>query len=297
MTEYFLSLRAEWLKIIHNYKFNAFLVWILPIGMLAFYCFMIIGGLLTKAPPEELVYGCGGQWTDNLYNIWNFIIASPGSIFGRILPLAFFAVVFAGEYQWGTWKNLVPRSRRMTLLLSKAGAALLAVILSILITAPISAGGQAILCRVGGAAFGPALGEFSFAAVLRDFTLRCLIGVLALAVVLGFASLSSVLTRSILGGFLGGFGLSLMEVLSLGILVLLSNIFDKPEILNAYQFTPAYNIENLQGWFFQGQPFLGELLDLNIQVPVAQSLAVLIAWSVIPFLITLLLFQKQDLTN
>jgi hypothetical protein len=296
MTDFLGPLRAEWFKVLRNYKINTFLVWILPVGTLAFYSLMILGGLLLKAPPQELTFGCGGQWTDHLYQIWNFLLTGEGSIFGRILPLAFCALVFAGEYQWGTWKNLVPRSRRWWLILGKSGAALLAVSSSILITAPISAGGQALLCRVGGSAFGPALGSFSPWEVLGDFTLHCLIGVFSLGLVLGFASLMAVLTRSVLGGFLGGFGLSLLEILSPGILNLLGNLLQQPGIASAYRFLPAFQIENLGSWFFNDQPFQSQVLGLALAVPAWQSLALLVAWAIAPLLLTLALFQGQDLT-
>ena len=36
--------------------------------------------------------------------------------FVRVLPIVFCAGVFAGEFSWGTWKNIVPRSRRSGLI-------------------------------------------------------------------------------------------------------------------------------------------------------------------------------------
>jgi len=297
MTDRLGPFRAEWLKILRNYKVNLFLIWILPAGLLVFYTLMIVGGILAKAPPEELVFGCGGRWTGNLFNIWNFLIVSEGDIFGRMLPLAFFAVVFAGEYHWGTWKNLVPRSRRRTLLFQKAGAALLAVSASILISAPISAGGQALLCRVGGEAFGPSPASISLAGVLADFLLHSLIGILVLGMVLGFAALAAVLSRSILGGFLGGFGLSLLEILSLPLLTLLAKLFNSPGILRAYLVFPGYSTANLQAWFFQAPTPLPEALGTAAGLPGWASLLILTAWAVLPLLAAAAFFQLQDLAG
>jgi len=290
-------LRAEWLKIKRNYKFNSFLVWILPIGMLAFYCFMIFGALLVKAPSEELIIGCNGKWTNNATEIWNFLRVFPGSIFGRILPLAFFAVVIAGEYQWGTWKNLVPRNRRLNLLLSKGTIALLAVISSILITAVISAGGQSLVCKIEGVFYGPAISGAVLVDFLGDFTLSSLLGVLVLLMILGFAALASILSRSVLGGFLGGFVLSLLELFSLGVLYLLRNIFDNPYIVNLYRFSPGFNLDNLQMWFFQGHHYNGELLGMAVEFSVVQSYVVMGFWILIPFLLAFLLFHRQDLVS
>ena len=297
MNSYLGPLRAEWLKIKRNYKFNSFLVWILPIGLLAFYTFMIVGALVVKAPSEELIIGCGGQWTNNATGIWDFLRVFPGSIFGRILPLAFFSVVIAGEYQWGTWKNIVPRSRRLNLLLSKGTVAILTVIGSILLTAFISAGGQSLLCNIEGAYYGPVISGAVLVDFLGDFALSSLIGVLVLLLVLGFAALASILSRSVLGGFLGGFVLSLLELVSLGVLYLLRNIFDNPEIVNLYRFAPGFNLDNLQTWFFQGHPYQGELLGMAVEFSVIQSLAVMSIWIVLPYLLAALLFQRQDLTD
>ena len=297
MSNWLGPLRAEWLKIKRNYKFNAFLVWILPIGLLALNTFLIVGALVVKAPSEELIIGCGGQWTAKVNGIWDFLRVFPGSIFGRILPLAFFAVVIAGEYQWGTWKNLVPRNRRLNLLLSKGTVAILTVIGSILLTAFISAGGQSLLCNIEGAYYGPVISGAVLVDFLGDFALSSLIGVLVLLLVLGFAALASILSRSVLGGFLGGFVLSLLELVSLGVLYLLRNIFDNPEIVNLYRFAPGFNLDNLQTWFFQGHPYQGELLGMAVEFSVIQSLAVMAIWIVLPYLLAALLFQRQDLVS
>ena len=65
--------KAEWIKIARNYKFNSFLVWILPIGMAAFYTFMIAGALIVKEPSEELIIGCYGTWTSSAAGVWDFL--------------------------------------------------------------------------------------------------------------------------------------------------------------------------------------------------------------------------------
>lgn len=290
-------LRAEWTKVARNYKLHSFLVWIFPIGMFAFYGLMIVAGLLYEPARPGLVYGCNGQWTDNFNGLWSVLSVFPGSIFGRILPLAFFAVVFAGEYQWGTWKNLVPRNRRQALLLCKGTIAALAVTFSLFLAALLSAGGQALLCKVGGASFGPALSFAVLQANLLDFLLSILTGILPLLMILGFAAIASVVTRSILGGFLGGFGLSLLELMILSVLLLLRNLFGRPEIVNLYRFAPSFNLDNLRMWFFQGQAFQGEFVGMTVTFSVGQSLAVMAIWILVPLCLTMFSFQRQDLTS
>jgi len=290
-------LKAEWLKIKRNYKFNSFLVWILPIGLLAFYTFMIVGALIVKESSEELIIGCYGTWTGSAVGVWDFLRVFPSSIFGRILPLAFFAVVMAGEYQWDTWKNIVPLNRRLNLIFSKGTVALLTVISTILISAFISAGGQSLVCKIEGTFYGPALSGAVIFNFLGDFALNSLLGILVLPLILGFASLASVISRSVLGGFLGGFGLSLFELVLLGFFILLGNIFDNPQLVNLYRFAPGFNLDNLQVWFFQGHPFSGELLGMAVEYSVFQSLVVMVIWILVPILLAGFLFHRQDLVS
>ena len=297
MNKYLGPLRAEWLKIKRNYKFNSFLVWILPIGVSAFYTFMIVGALIVKEPSEELIIGCFGTWTNTAAGAWNFLRVFPGSIFGRILPLAFFAVVMAGEYQWGTWKNIVPLNLRLNLLFSKGLVATLTVISSITLTALLSAGGQSLVCNIEGAFYGPVFSGAVLLNFLGDFALSSTIGILVLLLILGFATLASILSRSVLGGFLGGFVLSLLELFSLGLLYLLRNIFNNPGIVNLYRFAPGFNLDNLQSWFFQSQSYSGELLGMAVEYSVFQSLAVLGFWILVPTLLAAILFQRQDITS
>ena len=228
---------------------------------------------------------------------WDMISVFPGSIFGRVLPLAFFAVVFAGEYQWGTWKNLVPRTRRLILFLSKCIVATLTVVFTILLMAPISSGGQALLCKVGEVAYGPAFSAEVLQSFASDFSSSSLIGFLALLMTLGFAALASVLSRSILGGFLGGFGFSMVETMALGLLVFIRNLFNVPEIINLYRFAPVFNLENLRTWLFQGHANQGEFVGMTVTYSVGQSLAVMTVWILLPLILAILFFQRQDLTS
>jgi len=54
-------------------------------------------------------------WTETLVGAWSFL----NNPLGRLLLIGFTAVMFAGEYQWQTWKNLIPRNRRVALILIK----------------------------------------------------------------------------------------------------------------------------------------------------------------------------------
>ncbi len=81
--------------------------------------------------------------TASVTGVWSLIIAFPGNILGRLLPLAFMAVMFAGEYQWGTLRQIVPRSRRSSLILAKVATTTFIVLLSYILTSLIIGAGQA----------------------------------------------------------------------------------------------------------------------------------------------------------
>ena len=112
-------LKAEWKKTTSNRMLSGFLIWIYPIGVGAFIAMMVLVSLLSESSARAMAATSSGQWTTDMLSIWLFISAFPGNIFGRMLPLAFMAVTFAGEYQWSTWKNVVPRSTRSNLILAK----------------------------------------------------------------------------------------------------------------------------------------------------------------------------------
>ena len=97
--------RAEWRKVFANFKLTSFLVWIIPIGYFAFQSVMILLSLFSETMTAGVEYFGSGDWTADSLSTWNMLIFFPANLFGRMLPLAYMAVVFAGEYQWGTWKN------------------------------------------------------------------------------------------------------------------------------------------------------------------------------------------------
>lgn len=93
-------LRAEWKKATGNLLLTGFLVWFLPVGVLAFYVLGLLVFLVTDDPTTVgIVRVTAESLTASVTGVWSLIIAFPGNILGRLLPLAFMAVMFAGEYQ------------------------------------------------------------------------------------------------------------------------------------------------------------------------------------------------------
>jgi len=289
-------LRAEWKKTTSNRMLSGFLVWIYPVGVGAFMAMMLVVSLLSENSARAMAATSSGQWTTDMAVIWLFISTFPGNIFGRLLPLAFMAVVFAGEYQWDTWKNLVPRSRRPALILSKYIVLITFVMLSLFLTSLLIAIGESLGHAAVGTTYGP---EFSIATLLAfapTYAQQALIALISLMILAGFAALSALLTRSILGGLLAGFGFSVVEPMSLMMLYLIGKILNRPEAINLYRFTPTYNLDNLRSWFLHQAAAPAPLAGFSVEPGIGFSLALLVFWVVVLVGLSVIIFQRQDIT-
>jgi ABC-type transport system involved in multi-copper enzyme maturation permease subunit len=289
-------LLAEWKKTTSNRMLSGFLVWIYPIGVGAFFTVTLLVSLVSERSAQAMVATSSGQWTTDITGVFVFISAFPGNIFGRMLPLAFMAVVFAGEYQWGTWKNLVPRSRRPALILAKFITLTSFIMLSLLITSLLTGIGQGLGHKMIGAAYGPSLNVETLLEYAPTYAQQALLALTSLVILGGFAALSALLTRSILGGLLSGFGFSVVEPMSLGILFLLGKILNRPEVINLYQYTPTYNLDNIRSWFAHHSAAMAPLVGFTAQPKMPFSLVVLAIWVSGLVALSIYIFQQQDIT-
>jgi ABC-type transport system involved in multi-copper enzyme maturation permease subunit len=292
--------RAEWRKVFANFKLTSFLVWIIPVGYFAFESVMIILSLFSGTMQAGVEYFGSGDWTADSLTAWNMLIFFPTNLFGRMLPLAFMAVVFAGEYQWRTLKNIVPRTQRWKIILAKMAALVSLVMLSILLTALIASVGPVTGHRIHDLPYGPTLS----AQVLGDFLLEtartAVIALLSLLIIVGYAAIAAILTRSILGGLLVSFGFAVLDAISLGLLLWLRGIFDKPDLINLYQFTPTYNLSNLHSWLCHGEAQLfitAGSAPLTAEPSFWISSLVLGIWIVGLIGLSIWLFQRQEITE
>jgi ABC-2 type transport system permease protein len=287
--------RAEWKKVVKNYKLTTFLVWIYPVGMAAFLAILLIVQLSAKSSAQGTVAPSSGQWTADMLVTWNIVSSFPANVFGRMLPLAFMAVVFAGEYQWGTWKNLVPRNRRVALILTKL-AALTAIVMTALVSTSVIVGlGQGLGHKMAGLAYGPTLTGEVLADFARDYTREALLGMISLLILAAFAGSAALLTRSILGGLLFGFGFSVLEPSELWLV--LGILLSKPEIVNLYRFTPTYNLNNVRSWLVDHSALAAVPPGFTAQPTLASSVGLLALWLLGLTALAAFVFQKQDITS
>jgi hypothetical protein len=127
-----------------------------------------------------------------------------------------------------------------------------------------------------------------------------LVGILILA---GYAVLAALRTRSILAGVFLSLGLSIIEPISLILLLFGGRLLDRPGLIRLFRLTPTYNLENVRSWVLDGAPveivpaaFGGPDLPA-IADPLLFSLALLFLWLVGLLITAAWLFQRQDITT
>lgn len=289
-------LRAEWQKVMKNYKLMGFLVWLYPIGLAAFFIMAVIAALVSERI-QAMIATTSGQWTSNMLGTWFLVTSFPMNIFPRMLPLAFMAVVFASEYQSGMWKNLVPRSRRISLILAKFVILILVVMISLILCSLAIGIGQVLSHIAAGVAYGPALSLAVLSDFLGEYAREALLGMASLVILAGYAALAALLTRSILGGLLAGFGLSVLEPMTFTILLLTGSLLDKPGIINLYRFTPTYSIQNIRSWLVGNVPFTQVGAIFTAQPSLAFSYIVLGTWIIGLILLVISIFERQDIVS
>jgi ABC-type transport system involved in multi-copper enzyme maturation permease subunit len=286
-------LNAELQKIIGHRWVTGLLIWIFPVGALAASLLLILASLLS--PMSLRYFGLGNiKWTDQMLGVWNI----PIGALGRLLLIGFMAFVFAGEYQWDTWKNILPYNSRPRIILTKYLAVGLLILISFATMSVIWSVGPGIAVKFAGVSYGPVLTDAIVADFAGDYIFKTLLTFTVIMISAGYAALGGVITRSVLGSALVGFGAILLEELSIGILLVMSTLLNKPGVLNLYRLTPTYNLYNVSSWMNSNTPY-------RLQIPGFEHLAsdsmsfsavVLVLWVFALVALTMMVFQRQDIT-
>ncbi len=289
---------AEWQKTTGNRWAVGTLIGLFPI--MAVVILILTTLVALGGSPEAMArmgIASGGQvayWPDYFLFAW----AIPSTPIGRWLLIAFTAVAFAGEYQWGTWKNLAARRTRASLVAAKFVTLSLLIVASFTLMSLILGFGMLLPVSIAGGTYGPALDG----PLLADFAGRYL-GQAGLAfasalVAAGYAALAAIVTRAILGSVLIGIGAFLLEEGLAVPLGLLGTLFHRPEIVALIQLTPSYNLQNLLAWARTGGGHTFPPLDLYAQPNSPElSIVILLVWIAGLIGLTLYSFHRQDILN
>ncbi len=290
-------LRAEWMKVVRNRMLMAFTVWIFPIGLAAFFLIMTVNVLLTGDANFRFALVSSGSWIEDTTQFWGMLAFFPTNILSRLLPMAFLAVVFAGEYQSHTWKNIIPRGRRIPILLNKILAITL-LFLFVFATISIVIGiGQAVGHLASGEAYGPYLNDgvlWDYLDILWKFAVIALYSIL---VIVGYAALAAVITRSLVGAIIAGGLLAVFEPATALMLVLLEFFFGGKHWINLFRFTPTYNLNNLHSWLFTQSPFTEIPGNFTSEPSMLFSFIALTVWVLGLVMLSAIIFQQQDITS
>jgi len=289
--------RAEWVKIAGNRWVAGCLVWIFPVGALAF--MLVVGVIMAlSSTAREQFFDAPAQWTEQAVAVWNI----PNNPLGRLVLLGFTAVVFAGEYQWQTWKNVVPRNRRALLIVIKFLALGAFIVTAFVLMSILWTVGTGVLSRIAGMPYGPTLTGDVLADFAGDYALAAALAFTSTIIAAGYAALAGMLTRSILGGVLVGFAITFVENLLAPVLALIGLLLDIPRIVHLYRLTPGYNLLNVSSWINSDKA-----IEWTIQVSdkarytmtdsLAFSIFVLAAWVVGLVGLTIFLFRRQDIAS
>ncbi|PIE79589.1 MAG: hypothetical protein CSA11_11390 [Chloroflexi bacterium] len=282
---------AEWQKIAGHRWASGFLIWLFPIGITVIVAISILTALFS--PNTIQILGLStAKWTDQMINIWGI----TSNTLGRLLLMGFTAIIFGGEYQWQTWKNIIPYRQRASLIFTKFVALGAFVTIAFATTSIIWGIGVSIVVSISGEANTPTLTGNMLTNFLANYTLTAISAFISVMISAGYAALGALLTRSVVGAALVGFIVTIMEEISIAIFLLIQRLTNIQPVVNLYRLTPTFNLRNVGSWINNGNPFLLQGLDF----PPANlyfSMVVLLVWVFGLILLTTLLFKRQDITS
>lgn len=285
--------RAEWYKITGNRWATGCMIWIFP-ALAVLVTLFALGASIFSSSFRTGVTEEPALWTEVAILPW----VIPNNPLGRMLLIGFTAVLFAGEYQWNTWKVIVPRSQRAPLILTKFVAVALFVVFAFTLMSILLTSGVGLVSLVIGASYGPAIKGDVLSDFAEDYVLQMLYAFISTIIAAGYVSLAAMLTRSILGSAVTGIVIAIGETMLFLPLSLLSWLFDREGIMHIYRFTPGFNLMNLLTWLSgetpEGLEFSSGRIIVDSQL---FSEAVLACWVLGLVALTTYLFYRQDITN
>jgi len=213
--------------------------------------------------------------------------------------VAFAADVFAGEYQRGMWKNLLPRRPRASIILMKFFTMSFMLLIAFFATCLLAGLISGVVVRITGAPYDLTLPGETLSDFFSSFALQAFVAIISALLAACFAALGGILTRSILGAVGFGAALTLGEQAVLLVLFFLGNILNMPGIIALYQYTPGYNLSNISSWATSGTPFLASDMTKQymIDMSAGASFAILALWLVGLIGLTVWMFRRQDILS
>ena len=284
-------LGAEWCKIMGNRRATFSMIGIFPaLAILATVVGLLMAGLSSSF--RSALQEDPALWTEAAILPW----LVPNNPLGRALLLGFAAVLFAGEYQWNTWKSIVPRTRRLPLLLVKFVTVAAFVVLAFTLTSILLTLGLGLVAWVAGAPFGPPLSSAVLCDFAEDYGLQVFYAFLSTMIAAGMVALVAMLTRSILASALVSIVIAIGETLLIVPLYLLAALLRTDGILHLYRVLPGYNLLNFFTWLAGETPEGLEMPSGELIIDGELfSAVVLVIWMIGLISLSAYLFNRQDI--
>jgi hypothetical protein len=157
------------------------------------------------------------------------------------------------------------------------------------------------LTLIAGESYGPAIKGSVLSDFAQDYALQASMTFTSTIISAGYAALAAMITRSILGGVLVGFGITFAENLSIVALLIIGYFLKAPRLVELYRFTPGYNLVNVTEWVNNNAPSRMQVDVGGTEVFFSNSLEsslLILAVSVIGLIaVTAYLFRQQDITS
>ncbi len=285
-------MRSEWKKVSGNRLLVSCVIWIWPFIVVALAGFTLV--LFLANPEARAEYAATPvSWTDAALTPWGFLNNS----IGRLLLMGFVAAVVAGEYEYRTWKTILPGNRRWVLLLVKYATIAGFIIMAFSVTMVIAVIVFGLMNLALGAGYPPEIGGKMLLDFAGDLALNISLSFVAVWIVASVAILVSIWTRSILFGVLVGVFISLLESLGIPLaLALVSELLHLDWIGDAVVVTPTYHADNIAAWVNTGAgvsyPYLE---DMRITASLAGSIVSLAVWLLGLMGLSVFFFERQDI--
>ena len=285
--------RAEWLKLAGNRWAVTFLVWIFPItGLFLSLGAIFIALLASINSPTELndMRQFLTNWQGGFLSTWAF----PNSEIGRFTIIIFTAIVFAGEYQHGTWKNLITRRPRWVIMATKFFTLAVFITIAFIMMSIFVGIGSLVLGQIVGHDMG-VFDANTFSKFIRDIVTQMGLTLITTFIATGYTALAAMYSKNIIGTIFIGLLVSLGEP-SVLLLVSLGRSLLSIDLFPLYLLTPSHNMSSIRNAEMGFEPFIPLAPEGFVPFSITVSWLILVGWIVFLIALSIRNFTRQDIT-